>query len=117
MGSRPPRLRLRDILDAILAIAEMTAGMGPEDYAKNRVIRDAVERNVERLSEASRHLPDNLKEQEASVPWREIAGIGNILRHAYDGVDNAIMWDTLLRDLPILRGAVERLLKRVDDPR
>lgn len=50
------------------------------------MLRDAIERNIERISEASRRLPDDLKAGYPSIPWRDIAGIGNVLRHGYDAV-------------------------------
>jgi uncharacterized protein with HEPN domain len=44
----------------------------------------AMERYLERLSEASRHVPQELKEKHPEVDWRGVADIGNVLRHAYD---------------------------------
>jgi uncharacterized protein with HEPN domain len=42
-----------------------------------------VERLVEIISEASRHIPEVLKHRYPAVSWRSIADIGNILRHDY----------------------------------
>ncbi len=81
--------RLEDILDAIVAIAEDTAGKTFDDYAAERMLRDAVARNVERISEASRHIPNDLKARHPEIPWRKVAGIGNILRHAYRSLTTA----------------------------
>jgi uncharacterized protein with HEPN domain len=102
--------RLEDILEAISVIAEYTAGKTFDDYAAERMLRDAVERNVERISEASRHIPKGLKAKHPEIPWRKVAGIGNILRHAYPIVDDSVVWEVVARDLPLLKAATERML-------
>ena len=106
--------RLQDILEAIAVIGEYTAGKTYDDYAAERMLRDAVERNVERLSEASRHIPDNLKARHPEIPWQKVAGIGNILRHAYPIVDDSVVWEVVARDLPPLKAVAEQLLQDVE---
>ena len=61
-----------------------------------------VERGIEIISEASRHLPDDLKARNAGIPWPNIAGIGNILRHNYERIAAPIMWTLARDDLPHL---------------
>jgi len=55
------------------------------------VLRSAVERGIEVISEASRHLGEELKAQHKEVRWKDIAGIGNVLRHDYQRVDASIV--------------------------
>jgi uncharacterized protein with HEPN domain len=105
--------RLEDILEAIATIHAYTSGKAASDYASERMLRDAVERNVERISEASRHIPKSLKAEHAEIPWRKVAGIGNILRHAYPIVDDSLVWEVVVRDLPSLKLAIERMLAKV----
>ena len=57
---------------------------------------------MEIVSEASRHLPDELKARHAEIPWKNLAGIGNILRHAYDKIAPDVLWKLVQADLPIL---------------
>jgi len=83
--------RLEDILEAIAVIGTYTSGKTEDHYAAERMLRDAVERNVERISEASRHIPRSLKAPHPQIPWRKVAGIGNILRHAYPIVDDSLI--------------------------
>jgi uncharacterized protein with HEPN domain len=95
-------------------IGAYTAGKTQGDYAAERMLRDAVERNVERISEASRHIPRSLKAKHPEIPWRKVAGIGNILRHDYPIVDDSLIWELVVRDLPPLKAAVEQMLGGVD---
>jgi len=64
------------------------------------------ERGIEVISEASRHLGRDLKAQHKDVRWKDIAGIGNILRHDYQRVDASIIWKAVKDDLPSLKEAL-----------
>ncbi len=78
--SRSTRDRLLDVLDAI-------------DKARTAVgSRFATERAIEIISEASRHIPDDLKATAPDIPWRDVADIGNFLRHVYERTDPKIVW-------------------------
>ena len=61
-----------------------------------------VERGIEVISEASRHLTDDVKTRQAHIPWAKVAGIGNVLRHAYDHVAPDVLWKLAQDDLPEL---------------
>jgi uncharacterized protein with HEPN domain len=75
-----PAARLEDILAAIRDIEAFTAGQSFDHYMAEPMMRRAVERSVEIVSEASRHVPDDLKARHPQIPWRRIADIGNVLR-------------------------------------
>jgi uncharacterized protein with HEPN domain len=64
-----------------------------------------VERGLEVISEASRYLSDELKARHPEIPWRKIAGIGNVLRHEYESVAAPIIWKLVADDLPVLERA------------
>jgi uncharacterized protein with HEPN domain len=61
-----------------------------------------VERGVEIISEASRHLPGELKARHPQIPWPKVAGIGNILRHSYERIAPDVLWRLARDDLPPL---------------
>ncbi|RVT87274.1 DUF86 domain-containing protein [Rhodobacteraceae bacterium CCMM004] len=75
--------------------------------------RSAIKRGFEVLSEASLHIPDELKATEHGIAWRQIAGIGNILRHDYDGTDLGILTEAIARRFPHVRAAPLRIRKRL----
>jgi uncharacterized protein with HEPN domain len=81
---------------------------------QERLLRRGVERSVEIVSEASRHIPEALKQRYPGVPWRSIAGIGNILRHDYDLLDDHEIWMVATRHVTTLRNAVEQMLAEID---
>ena len=106
MPRAPVADRLRHILDAVARVETLTLGKSFEDYAADWVTRDAVERNLERVSEASRHVPSDLKSQHKNVPWRAVAGLGNVLRHDYPRVKDPRVWRIVSHDLAPLKAAV-----------
>lgn len=108
-----PRPWLDDMLDGIVWIERMTVGKSLVDFRADRPLRDAVERNLERISEASRHLPEAIKDAHPQIPWRQVAQVGNILRHAYRRVDPALVWEIVELDLPALRSALEATLREL----
>ena len=89
-------------------VTGIAAGLGFGAVTYKRAI--AAERAIEIISEASRHLAEPLKASEPDAPWREIASIGNVLRHAYDGVDDSVIWTVATEHLTPLRGAVLALI-------
>ena len=107
---------LQQIAREIVSARRLAAGHSRESFAADEVAVAAMERFVERISEASRRLDPALKGREPTIPWSDIAGIGNVLRHDYDRVDLVILWNIATRDLPELADAVQRLLAALDLP-
>jgi uncharacterized protein with HEPN domain len=102
--------RLVDIREAISGIEEVTAGATFETYAASWGMQRAVERGLEIISEASRHLPVDLKALAPEIPWRQIAAIGNLLRHEYQRADAMATWNIVREHLPRLAVATDRLI-------
>ena len=101
----PERLvspRLMDIVDAIEHIRDALANTTLIAFEESWEKRWLVERGVEIISEASRHLPRNMKERYTEIPWRKVAGIGNVIRHNYQRIAPDILWKLALNDLPVL---------------
>ena len=94
--------RLTDIIEAIEHIrSEMTA-VSIDAFDADWRKRWLVERGVEIISEASRHLTAELKARHPEIPWSKVAGIGNVLRHDYESIAAPIMWKLAQDDLPLL---------------
>jgi uncharacterized protein with HEPN domain len=110
---REARLPLQDILDAIGQIKDFTAGMNFEAFRADAKTIAAVERKLLVISEAAIRLSDEAEALCPGLPWRDIRGIGNWLRHQYDAVDAEAVWQTVIDDLPPLQAAVtDALAKR-----
>jgi len=114
MPPRSPRQRLHDIRDAILFIEEQAANREFADYLADKLLRGAIERNIEIISEASRRLPEDLTNAHPDIPWAKIRGVGNILRHDYDEVYDEVIWTIAKQHVTPLRQAIEAMIAEVD---
>jgi uncharacterized protein with HEPN domain len=112
MVRRSQFVRLSDILENIDAVSEMIEGVELGEYRRDLKLRRAVERCVEIISEASRHIPSSLKAGHPDHPWDEIAAIGNLLRHHYERVDDLIMWKIATQSLPQLRPSIVAMIEK-----
>lgn len=65
-------------MDAIARIEAWTDGKTFDDYLADDMLRAAVERSLEIVSEASRHIPAEAKRRHPEVTWRCVAGFGNV---------------------------------------
>ena len=110
MPKRSPAAAARDILGRIDRIEGYLDGVSREEFLADWMRRDAVERNIEVISEASRDLPADLRLREGEPPWRAIADVGNVYRHEYDNIDPDTLWNTATMHVPALRAPVERIL-------
>ncbi|MFZ1413444.1 MAG: HepT-like ribonuclease domain-containing protein [Defluviicoccus sp.] len=108
------RDRFKHMLSAISAIERLTTDTTLSAYSADADRVAAVERYFEKLSEASRHLPAMLTARHPEIPWRSVADLGNVLRHAYDQVSDQRLWLVITDDLPVLKVAVIELLKHVE---
>ena len=99
-GSSVPRLT--DIIEAIELIRGEMAGVTLDAFEPDRRKRWIVERGIEIISEASRRLPKELKARQPDIPWRKVAGIGNVLRHDYEHIAHDLLWRLVQDHLPLL---------------
>jgi uncharacterized protein with HEPN domain len=91
MAKRSVRIRAQDILEAIDGAEEILAGRDFGAYPQSFGVRKGVERCVEIISEACRHIPDDLTGKHPQIQWRSIKSIGNLLRHEYVKVDDLLI--------------------------
>lgn len=109
MPTRETDAALYDILETIHEIEALVHDTSFETFNASWVIRRAVERGIEIISEASRRIPDEMKARHSDIPWSKIAAIGNILRHEYAHISPSIIWDVVQVHLHPLKTAVETL--------
>lgn len=111
MIARSPTPVMVDILTALEGIRNATKGKTFEQFSGDWVLRHAVQRGIEIISEAVRQLSPELLETQPQIPWSKIKGVGNILRHEYHKVADPILWAVVTEHLPPLRLAMALMLQ------
>lgn len=106
------RLRLLHILDAAERISVYLSGIGREEFVSNRMLQDAVIRNLEIVGEACVNLTPEFRSSHAEVPWMKASGIRNRLVHGYFDVDLNVVWQTANEALPPFITQVRAILPR-----
>lgn len=101
-------------MDNAAAIRRYVAGMDVADLQADPKTRDAVERCLERISEAGSKLGDDADRLVPGQPWPEIRALGNRLRHEYDRVRIDRLWAIIVQDLPGLLAACEAAVTRLE---
>lgn len=115
MPFRDDPTRLGDILAAILLIEKFVAGMDFEGYSRDEKTKSAVERQLLTVSEAAKALAERAEALCPGHDWRGFRGMGDVLRHAYHRIDDRLVWDSVVRELPALKVSLARALAELGD--
>jgi len=103
-------LYLEDMLEAAARLASYTDGLDFGEFAGDPRTIDAVVRNLEILGEAAKRVPDVIRERATEIEWRKVAGMRDVLAHAYFHVDVQIVWDAATNKVPGFVDPLRRLL-------
>lgn len=110
---KDPRIYLAQILERIVRIEDFTC-VGKKSFLDNPLIQDAVIRNLEVIGEASRRVGAEYQVAHPEIPWREMSGLRNILIHDYESVNLEKIWQVIEKELPSVRGTLEKILPPLD---
>ena len=98
-SSRNYVLFLEDMIESMDKIQEYIGDLSYEEFSTKNIVIDAVVRNLEVMGEAAKNVPASIRENYTHIPWRQMAGLRNILIHEYFGVDLSIVWTIATKDM------------------
>lgn len=107
-------LFIEDIIENIKLIEDSTRNLSKLEFTSDRLIIDATIRRLEVIGEAVKNIPDFFRDKYKEIPWRKIAGLRDIIIHAYFNIDLDTTWDILKINLPDFK---EKILKIKQDIR
>ena len=102
------RALLEHILQSIQKILDYTQD-GKKFFLHDPKTQDSVIRNFEVLGEAAKNISEKLKKQTPHIPWKAMGGMRDKMIHEYFGVDLDLVWETVEKQIPVLRKNLMKL--------
>ena len=115
MSRRSPAALLQDIVEAIRRIRLYTTHMDYDGFVQDTKTQDAVIRNIEIIGEAAKYIPEPLKEEHPSIPWKQITGTRDRLIHDYFGANLDIVWQIVDDELSPLLEGIQKALQKISN--
>ena len=110
-SARHWRRYVQDMIDFAERAVGYTAGFDQDAFKSDGRTYDATLRNLELIGEAATHVPDEVREANPQIKWRQVVATRNRLAHGYLGLDDDVIWDIIQTDLPELLVKARRLLE------
>ena len=107
-------LYVEDILQAIELVKKSTRGITWEDFSKNRDIQDATIRRLEIIGECVKNIPQEVKNKYSDIEWKKIAGMRDVLIHAYFDVHGELVWNVVQNDLSSLEKKIKQIKSELE---
>lgn len=107
---------LNDMRDSAAKARAFVVGMDFAGFAGDDKTVYAVVRALEIVGEAAKRIPDDIRSQAPSLPWRSMSGMRDKLVHDYVSVDVEIVWRTVAEDLPDLETKIAALIASITAP-
>lgn len=107
---KDPKVFLAHILESINLIEEYSTNMTQAKFQKNRSMQDAIIRRLEIIGEAVKNLPTPFKSRYPDIPWKQIAGMRDILIHEYFDVDLLLTWKVVKHEIPLIKKKLSAIL-------
>jgi uncharacterized protein with HEPN domain len=98
------------MLDNMQRAEEFIEGFNYNDFIKDEKTSFAVIRCIEIMGEASKHVPEHIRNSYPEIPWKDIAGMRDKLAHFYFGVNLERVWLVVKEDIPIIKPYIAKVL-------
>lgn len=101
---------LRHVDDSIKNIGIFINGTSHDDFIKNKMMVNAIVRELEIIGEAANNVSFEFREAHPEIPWRDMIDMRNVLIHEYFGVVVETVWETCQKNIPELANSVSKII-------
>jgi len=101
--------RIIHIKECIEKILRATHSTTREDLENDEVLFAALVRWIEIIGEATKYVPDEIVSAFPQIPWKEMAGMRDIVVHDYDDVAIDEIWNVVQKDIPLLKAELDKI--------
>lgn len=110
---RDYRVFLDDILEASRAVLEYASGLSREQFFADRKTMQAVVWNLQVIGEAAKNIPHEIRSRYPDVPWRDMAGLRDVIVHQYFEIKLDVIWKVIQNDVPLVETRISAILEEL----
>ena len=111
---RDYRLYLKDIFEAMGAAQTFVEGIDFEAFVEDDKTVSAVVRKLEIIGEATKNVPETIRQRYPQVPWKQMAGMRDRLIHGYYDTNHAVVWEVVTELIPPLQPIIKQILEDME---
>jgi uncharacterized protein with HEPN domain len=102
---------VRDIYESVQEIEQFMLGLTKEQFVEDRKTILAITKLIEIIGEASKGIPEEVREMYCSIPWKQMTGMRDKLTHKYYGIDLQVLWETATNKIPMINKPIQEMMK------
>ncbi|BBB90943.1 MAG TPA: DUF86 domain-containing protein [Methylomusa anaerophila] len=110
--NREYRDYIEDIYNDLVRVREFTEGLTFEEFMLDVRTQYAVCKALENMGEASKHIPESIRRKFPQIPFKQMAGLRDVVTHNYDGIGYDMIWQVVTHDLPPIEGHLMDILSQ-----
>ncbi|MBV6441174.1 MAG: hypothetical protein EPGJADBJ_02853 [Saprospiraceae bacterium] len=114
MAKRAAEIFVQDIFECIEYLEQYTHGVSFADFELNIEKQDAIMRRIEIIGEATKNLPMKLRDNYPQIPWKQMAGLRDIVTHVYFGLRLQVVWNVATVEMPALKPEIQKIIEDLE---
>src|SRR3989337_2289932 len=103
-------LFIKDLMEAIDDIEAFIGEMDFDNFYADKKTRSAVVWKLEVIGEATKNIPNSVRNKYKEIPWKDMAGMRDKISHIYFGIDYKIVWEVIRKKLPTIRLVIKKMI-------